>query len=70
MWGGCAVRVDGTGSRKGARIMSASLITQIRLLLMDKGITGIEAVGILESVKYSLLADAWDTANHKMMEDE
>jgi len=46
------------------------LSAQIRLLLTNKGISSIEAIGVLESVKFSLLADAWDIANENAQKEE
>ena len=57
-----------------AAVMTATslgdLSAQIRLLLTNKGISSIEAIGVLESVKFSLLADAWDIANENAQKEE
>ena len=62
------------GTESEAEVMTATslgdLSAQIRLLLTNRGISSIEAIGVLESVKFSLLADAWDIANENAQKED
>jgi len=43
---------------------TAEVSMEIRHMFADKGISTVEAIGALESVKFSLLIDVWeDTKN-------
>jgi len=43
---------------------TAEVSMEIRHMFADRGISTVEAIGALESVKFSLLIDAWeDTKN-------
>lgn len=45
------------------------LIHQIRQLLTDANVTHIEATGVLETIKFSVLASAWDEVQKEGVND-
>ena len=47
----------------------AEVSMEIRSMLTIAGVTKVEAIGILETVKFSILADSWDIANENTREE-
>ena len=48
----------------------AEVSMEIRSMLATAEVTKVEAIGILETVKFSILADSWDIANENAQKEE
>jgi|GEM_PF-2636920 len=48
----------------------AKVSMQIRSMLATAEVTKAEAIGILETVKFSILADSWHIANENAQKEE